>query len=57
MASPFPPTELRHIVEEVATLLKERKETISVAETVFQHLPETSSSPALVPHSAYQALT
>ncbi|KAF1942438.1 hypothetical protein EJ02DRAFT_345444 [Clathrospora elynae] len=29
----FPPEELRQIVQEVATLLKERKETISVAET------------------------
>jgi nicotinamide mononucleotide (NMN) deamidase PncC len=32
--SNFPPDELRKVVEEVATLLKERKETISVAETV-----------------------
>jgi hypothetical protein len=30
----FPPEELRSIVQEVATLLKERSETISVAETV-----------------------
>jgi hypothetical protein len=30
----FPPEELRQIVQEVATLLKERKETVSVAETV-----------------------
>ena len=30
----FPPEELQQIVQEVATLLKERKETISVAETV-----------------------
>lgn len=30
----FPPTELRQIVNEVTGLLKERKETISVAETV-----------------------
>ncbi|CAN9187654.1 unnamed protein product [Alternaria alternata] len=29
----FPPEELRQIVQEVATLLKERKETVSVAET------------------------
>jgi len=29
----FPPEELRQIVHEIATLLKERKETISVAET------------------------
>jgi hypothetical protein len=34
MSSSFPPDELRQIVKEVATLLKERKETISVAETV-----------------------
>ncbi|KAF1979668.1 putative competence/damage-inducible CinA family protein [Bimuria novae-zelandiae CBS 107.79] len=33
MASSFPPPELRDIVKEVAELLKERKETISVAET------------------------
>lgn len=32
--SSFPPQELREIVKEVATLLKDRKETISVAETV-----------------------
>ncbi|KAF9696451.1 hypothetical protein EKO04_005448 [Ascochyta lentis] len=31
--SSFPPPELREILKEVATLLKERKETISVAET------------------------
>jgi hypothetical protein len=35
--SNFPPDELRKVVEEVATLLKERKETISVAETVRSH--------------------
>ncbi|KAF2634530.1 competence/damage-inducible protein-like protein cinA [Massarina eburnea CBS 473.64] len=33
MTSPFPPPELREIVQEVASLLKDRKETISVAET------------------------
>lgn len=33
-SSSFPPPELREIVKEVATLLKDRKETISVAETV-----------------------
>ncbi|PVH94395.1 competence/damage-inducible protein-like protein cinA [Periconia macrospinosa] len=33
MASTFPPEELRQIVQEVAALLKERNETISVAET------------------------
>lgn len=32
--SAFPPPALKQIVQEVATLLKERKETISVAETV-----------------------
>lgn len=30
----FPPKTLREIVNEVASLLKERKETIAVAETV-----------------------
>ncbi|KAL7771001.1 hypothetical protein CFE70_000941 [Pyrenophora teres f. teres 0-1] len=34
--SVFPPEELRYIVQEVATLLKERKETVSVAETNLQ---------------------
>jgi hypothetical protein len=33
-SSSFPPEELKAIVQEVATLLKERNETISVAETV-----------------------
>ncbi|KAF2244739.1 competence/damage-inducible protein-like protein cinA [Trematosphaeria pertusa] len=33
MSSSFPPDEVREIVQEVAALLKERKETISVAET------------------------
>ena len=43
MAPPsFPPEELRQIVQEVATLLKERKETISVAETVSR-LPQSSN--------------
>ncbi|KAJ4375241.1 hypothetical protein N0V83_002327 [Neocucurbitaria cava] len=32
-SSSFPPEELRQIVQELAALLKERKETISVAET------------------------
>ncbi|KZM18347.1 uncharacterized protein EKO05_0000331 [Ascochyta rabiei] len=31
--SSFPPPELREILKEVATLLKDRKETVSVAET------------------------
>lgn len=34
MASAFPPASLRPILKEVAELLKQRKETISVAETV-----------------------
>jgi Competence-damaged protein len=33
MAARFPPEPLKAIVEEVASLLKARKETISVAET------------------------
>lgn len=33
MASSFPPESLRALVQEVASLLKERQETISVAET------------------------
>ncbi|KAF2687882.1 competence/damage-inducible protein-like protein cinA [Lentithecium fluviatile CBS 122367] len=33
MSSSFPPDELQQIVQEVAALLKERKESISVAET------------------------
>lgn len=36
---PFPTEELKQIVQEIATLLKERKETISVAETVLTPLP------------------
>jgi hypothetical protein len=47
MAPPsFPPEDLRQIVQEVATLLKERKETISVAETVSPY-----------PHPQYPILT
>jgi hypothetical protein len=33
-ASEFPPKAVRLIVQDVASLLKERKETVSVAETV-----------------------
>lgn len=33
----FLPDELKQIAQEVASLLKDRKETISVAETVFQY--------------------
>jgi nicotinamide mononucleotide (NMN) deamidase PncC len=43
MAPPsFPPDDLRQIVQEVATLLKERKETVSVAETVCSSCSPTS---------------
>src|SRR6266536_5914350 len=34
-AKEFPPEKVRVIVQEVAALLKEKKESISVAETVF----------------------
>lgn len=34
MVSEFPPAAVKPVVAEVAALLKERKETISVAETV-----------------------
>jgi hypothetical protein len=34
MAQEFPPEKVRAVVSEVATLLKEKKETVSVAETV-----------------------
>ncbi|KAF2631731.1 hypothetical protein BU25DRAFT_385300 [Macroventuria anomochaeta] len=40
--SSFPPQELREIVKEVATLLKDRKETISVAETAAGGLISSS---------------
>ncbi|KAG9206445.1 hypothetical protein G6514_003276 [Epicoccum nigrum] len=40
--SSFPPQELRSIVKEVATLLKDRKETISVAETAAGGLISSS---------------
>lgn len=33
MSTAFPPEELKQVIQEIATLLKERKETISVAET------------------------
>jgi hypothetical protein len=33
-ASDFPPKAVRAIVQDVASLLKERNETVSVAETV-----------------------
>ena len=33
-AKEFPPEQVRAIVSEVASLLKERKESVSVAETV-----------------------
>lgn len=47
--SSFPPSELREIVKEVATLLKDRKETVSVAETV--------PSPAISPLFSCTPLT
>ena len=34
MARSFPPTAVEGLVSEVANLLKQRKETVSVAETV-----------------------
>lgn len=34
MASEFPPASVKPLAEELAALLKERKETISIAETV-----------------------
>lgn len=34
MAKEFPPEKVRSIVSEVAALLKEKKESVSVAETV-----------------------
>lgn len=33
-AKEFPPQKIRDIVAEVAALLKEKKETVSIAETV-----------------------
>jgi hypothetical protein len=49
-AKMFPPESVRAIVGEVAALLKERKETVSVAETVrpvryFMHCYYQSSLP------------
>lgn len=40
----FPPEELRPLVEEIATLLTQRKQTISVAETVT--LPYSNTFPS-----------
>ncbi len=34
MASEFPPASVKPLSEEIAALLKEKKETISIAETV-----------------------
>ena len=34
MASSFPPSSVQEVVSEVASLLKQRKETVSIAETV-----------------------
>ena len=36
MASDFPPAAVKPLAEEVAALLKERKETVTIAETVRQ---------------------
>lgn len=38
----FPPSEIRAILQEVTTLLKERKETVSVAETAAGGLISSS---------------
>ena len=38
----FPPSEIRNILQEVTTLLKERKETVSVAETAAGGLISSS---------------
>lgn len=45
MSSSFPPPELREIILELAPLLKERKETISVAETVRSSYALSHSNP------------
>lgn len=39
MSDSFPPEQLRTIAQEVSTLLKEKKETVAVAETVRQLNP------------------
>lgn len=44
MAKEFPPEKVRAIVEEVARLLKERKETVSVAETVSIDFPRIEAN-------------
>jgi hypothetical protein len=44
-ASEFPPKAVRAIVHDVAFLLKERKETVSVAETVCTVSPFDLGSP------------
>jgi len=41
--SEFPPASLKPIAQEVATLLKERQETVSVAETVRDGLVSVNS--------------
>jgi hypothetical protein len=44
-AKEFPPEKVRAIVSEVASLLKERKESVSVAETVGSCFPCVLSLP------------
>ena len=44
MTSPFPPSSIRPILNEVTTLLTSRKETVSIAETVSLPL-HTSTNP------------
>lgn len=51
--SDFPPKEVREIVNEVAALLKDRKETVSVAETAS--LAEPLDIPMLMYHVRPQA--
>lgn len=44
MAKEFPPQKVRDVVAEVAKLLKEKKETVSVAETVSHESLENIQS-------------
>ena len=45
----FPPAQLKGIVNEVATLLKEKKETVAVAETVRHSAISVTYSPFVHP--------
>lgn len=47
MAETFPPSSLRSLVSEVSRLLKDRGETVSVAETVSPRLPSPPVPPPL----------